>query len=117
MAACLEDTKGFLENTVLTEYKGFEEVSEQYKEDADVFKTSMEAVKDAMGGLAESIETIVGFGRYQRHGWRIGAWRDGYCGKDKQYVVRKDGHDTEMVTQCYECIEDLRRIVARFVLE
>lgn len=117
MAACLEDTKGFLENTVLTEYKGFEEVSEQYKEDADVFKTSMEAVKDAMGGLAESIETIASAldGINDTVGESALGVTD--IAAKTSNMVEKTGTTQEMVTQCYECIEDLRRIVARFVLE
>ena len=117
MAACLEDTKGFLENTVLTEYKGFEEVSEQYKEDADVFKTSMEAVKDAMGGLAESIETIASAldGINDTVGESALGVTD--IAAKTSNMVEKTGTTQEMVTQCYECIADLRRIVARFVLE
>ena len=117
MAACLEDTKGFLENTVLTEYKGFEEVSEQYKEDADVFKTSMEAVKEAMGGLAESIETIASAldGINDTVGESALGVTD--IAAKTSNMVEKTGTTQEMVTQCYECIEDLRRIVARFVLE
>ena len=58
MAECLEETTGFLENTVLTEYKEFEQVSEQYQEDADTFKTSMNDVSDAIAGLANSIDAI-----------------------------------------------------------
>lgn len=53
MAECLEETTGFLENTVLTEYKEFEQVSEQYQEDADTFKTSMNDVSDAHGGSCQ----------------------------------------------------------------
>ena len=93
MAECLEDTKGFLENTVLTEYKGFEQVSEQYKEDADVFRSSMEDVKEAMNGLAESIESIARLLTVSMTLLENLPWRHGYCGKDKQYG-RKDWNDT-----------------------
>ncbi len=58
MSNCLEETTGFLENTVTADYKEFEQVGVQYREDADVFKTSMEEVKTSMAHLAAAIENI-----------------------------------------------------------
>lgn len=42
MSECLEETTEFLEKSVSADYKEFEQVSEQYKDDANVFKNSME---------------------------------------------------------------------------
>ena len=58
MEGCLSESMDFLENTILSEYKSFEEVSEQYQADADVFKSSMDNVREAVEGLAGSIEAI-----------------------------------------------------------
>ena len=58
MSECLEYTTNFLEKTVLTEYKEFEQVSEQYHEDANVFKTFMNTVESSISSLSTAIDTI-----------------------------------------------------------
>ena len=117
MAECLEDTTSFLENTVLTEYKGFEQVSEQYKEDADVFRSSMEDVKEAMNGLATSIESIAQ--ALAGINDTVGESSIGVTdiAAKTSNMVEKTGTTQDMVAQCYECVENLREIVKRFVLE
>lgn len=117
MAECLEETTNFLENTVLTEYKGFEQVSEQYQEDADVFRTSMEDVRDAMNGLAVSIESIAQ--ALSGINDTVGESSIGVTdiATKTSNMVEKTGTTQDMVTQCYECVENLRDIVQRFVLE
>lgn len=117
MAECLETTTAFLENTVVTEYKGFEEVSEQYQQDADVFKESMEEVRISMSGLASAIEVIA---------QALGGIND-TVGESSQGVtdiaektsnmVEKTGTTQEMVEECNQCVANLREIVQRFVLE
>ena len=117
MAECLEDATSFLENTVLTEYKGFEQVSEQYKEDADVFRTSMEDVKEAMNGLTVSIESIAQ--ALSGINDTVGESSIGVTdiAAKTSNMVEKTGATQDMVVQCYECVENLREIVKRFVLE
>lgn len=117
MAECLEETTSFLESTVLTEYKGFEQVSEQYQEDADVFRTSMEDVKNAMNGLADSIESIAQ--ALSGINDTVGESSIGVTdiATKTSNMVEKTGTTQDMVTQCYECVENLRDIVQRFVLE
>ena len=117
MAECLETTTEFLENTVVTEYKGFEEVSEQYQQDADVFKESMEEVRISMSGLASAIEVIA---------QALGGIND-TVGESSQGVtdiaektsnmVEKTGSTQEMVTECNQCVTNLKEIVQRFILE
>ena len=58
MSDCLEETGAFLENTVLNDYKDFEEVSIQYSDDAQKFKQSMQDVHDSIINLADSIAKI-----------------------------------------------------------
>lgn len=58
ISECLENTTSFLENTVVKEYKEFEEVSEQYRDDANTFGSSMTTVQSAIVQLSESIKDI-----------------------------------------------------------
>lgn len=117
MAECLEETTGFLENTVLHEYKGFEKVSEQYQQDADVFKTSMEDVRKAMSGLADSIEAIAQ--ALSGINDTVGESSIGVTdiATKTSNMVEKTGTTQEMVKECYNCVENLREIVQKFVLD
>lgn len=117
MAECLEETTGFLEDTVLTEYKEFEQVSEQYQADADTFKSSMDGVRDAMAGLANSIEAIA-----QALGGINSTVGESSVGvsdiaEKTSDMVEKTGTTHDMVSECYACVENLKKIVHCFVLE
>lgn len=117
MAQCLEETTDFLENTVVTEYKEFEQVSVQYQEDADVFKSSMNDVKDAIAQLTISIDTIAN---------ALGGINDTInesslgvvdIAEKTSDMVEKTGTTHTMVSDCYACVENLKKIVDQFVLE
>lgn len=117
MAECLEETTAFLENTVLTEYKGFEEVSEQYQKDADVFKGSMNHVQGSMENLAHSIEAIAAaLGNIND---TVGESSVGVSeiAEKTSDMVEKTGTTHNMVAECYHCVDDLKKIVDRFVLQ
>ena len=58
MTDCLRETGDFLESTVLNDYKEFADVSEQYNNDAQMFKESMNDVNVSIVNLTESIEKI-----------------------------------------------------------
>lgn len=117
MAECLEETTGFLENTVLTEYKEFEQVSEQYQEDADTFKTSMNDVSDAIAGLANSIDTIAQ--ALSGINSTVGESSIGVSdiAEKTSDMVEKTGTTHDMVEECYTYVEKLREIVGQFVLQ
>ena len=117
MAECLEETTGFLENTVLTEYKEFEQVSEQYQEDADTFKTSMNDVSDAMAGLANSIDAIAQ--ALSGINSTVGESSIGVSdiAEKTSDMVAKTGTTHDMVEECYTYVEKLREIVGQFVLQ
>ena len=117
MAECLEETTGFLENTVLTEYKEFEQVSEQYQEDADTFKTSMNDVSDAMAGLANSIDAIAQ--ALSGINSTVGESSIGVSNiaEKTSDMVEKTGTTHDMVEECYTYVEKLREIVSQFVLQ
>lgn len=117
MAECLEETTGFLESTVLTEYKEFEQVSEQYQEDADTFKTSMNDVSDAMAGLANSIDAIAQ--ALSGINSTVGESSIGVSdiAEKTSDMVEKTGTTHDMVEECYTYVEKLREIVSQFVLQ
>ena len=95
---------------MLTEYKEFEQVSEQYQEDADTFKTSMNDVSDAMAGLANSIDAIA----QALSGINSTVGESSIGVSD---MVEKTGTTHDMVEECYTYVEKLREIVSQFVLQ
>lgn len=116
MSDCLEETTGFLENTVLTEYKEFEQVSEQYKEDADVFKSSMEEVKGAMTQLSDTIGSIAQ--AMSGINETVGESSQGVTdiAEKTSDMVSKTGTTNKMVGECHGYVETLREIVNKFIL-
>lgn len=59
LSDCLTETTTFLEKNVLSDYKEFGKVSEQYRSDADTFGASMGDIKESIAKLNEEIENIV----------------------------------------------------------
>ena len=117
MAECLEDTTGFLENTVITDYKEFEQVSEQYHSDADIFKDQMTTVHDQMSELAKSIEMIVDglSGITQTMNESSLGITD--IAEKTSDMVDKTGGAQNIVAECYSCVEQLHEVINRFQLE
>ena len=59
LSDCLTETTSFLEENVLSDYREFSKVSEQYKDDANTFGSSMGDIKVGISELTENMETIV----------------------------------------------------------
>lgn len=117
MSECLEETNDFLENTVITEYKDFEEVSDQYREDADIFKSSMNNVKDAMTQLSDSIDMIVNALSGINDTINESSIGVTDIAEKTSDMVEKTGTTHDMVSECYSCVENLKEIVNRFTVE
>lgn len=117
MAGCLEETTDFLENMVVTEYKGFEQVSEQYKEDANVFESSMSEVGVAIAGLADAIEGIANALSGINDTVSESSRGITDIAEKSSEMVEKTGTTHEMVEECNICVENLKQIVERFTLE
>ena len=117
MSECLEETTDFLENTVIKEYKEFEQVSEQYEDDADVFKSGMTSISSSMNQLASAIETIAQAlaGINNTIGESTAGITD--IAENTSNMVAKTGTTNDMVAECYECVENLREVVKQFVME
>lgn len=58
MASCLENSTDFLENTVLSDYREFSSVSEQYTDDAKTFDNTMRQIKEEITELTNSMNGI-----------------------------------------------------------
>ena len=59
LSECLTETTSFLEKNVLEDYREFGKVSEQYKNDANTFGSSMNEIKESIEDLNVEIDTIV----------------------------------------------------------
>lgn len=117
MSGCLEDTTDFLENTVVKEYKELEQVSQQYQKDADVFRISMDNVRDAVAELTTSIEAIAQAmnGINDTVGESSVSIVD--IAEKTSNMVEKTSTTNEMVAGCFDSVEHLHGIVDKFVLE
>lgn len=117
MSDCLEETTGFLENTVIKEYKEFEQVSDQYQQDADVFRSNMDGVRDAVAELSTAIEAIA----HALNGINdtVGESSSGIVdiAEKTSDMVEKTGSTHGLVEDCYKSVEELQKIVRQFVLE
>ena len=116
MSNCLEETTGFLENTVTADYKEFEQVGVQYQDDADAFKSNMNQVKDSMLQLSDLIESIAQAlsGINDTVGEAAVGVSD--IASKTSGMVEKTGATHDMVSECYSCADELREIVGKFVL-
>ena len=117
MSECLEETTEFLEKSVSADYKEFEQVSEQYKDDANVFKNSMEGIKTSMAQLAGSIEQIAS--ALSGINDTVGESSVGVTdiAEKTSGMVEKTSSATDKVKECYQCVDELRDIVTKFTLE
>lgn len=117
MSECLEETTSFLETTVLSEFKEFEKVSEQYQGDADIFESQMKTVRDHMQELFESVEIILqgltGISDTMNES-SLGVTDIAEKTSD---MVEKTGDAQKKVADCYSCVEQLKNIVDHFTLE
>ena len=107
MSNCLEETTGFLENTVTADYKEFEQVGVQYREEV---KTSMAHLAAAIENIAVALNGI----NDTVNEASIGVTDIAEKTSD---MVGKTSETTDMVDKCFECVDDLKNVVAKFKLE
>ena len=117
MTACLEETTNFLETTVLADYSGFAEVSEQYSGDAQIFKQSMNDVNESITNLADSISKISD--ALSGINATVGESTLGVtdiAGKTTDMVTRTS-ETNDLVYESLACVEQLRSIVDEFTMD
>ncbi len=117
MTECMQETTEFLEQSVLTDYQEFKEVSIQYQADADAYGNNMSQVKDAIGNLtvltqnsAEALDGIKDAVNESAEGVTDIAQKTGE-------MVSKTVESKGMVEECYGCADNLEGIVAKFKME
>ncbi len=117
MSGCLEETGDFLESSVLNDYREFADVSEQYSEDAQKFKASMNDIHDAILHLTESIDRISD--AISGINTTIGEATEGVndIAQKTGSMVSTTGETNDIVSESLACVAQLRDIVNQFTLE
>lgn len=113
----LNEMIGFLEQTVQNDYRGFSEVSAQYSEDANTFKSSMNNIGNAIHELIQSTteisNSIIGINS------TIGESSEGVTdiAEKTSEVVTKTTDNFEIVNECKESVKKLHEIAEMFTME
>lgn len=117
MTECMKETTEFLDQTVLNDYKEFQEVSVLYQADADAYGNSMQHIRQDIEHLtaltqisAEALNGIKDTTNESAAGVTDIAQKTGE-------MVQKTEESNGMVTVCYGCADDLKEIVAQFKLQ
>lgn len=117
MASCLEETNSFLETSVLKDYKEFEVVGNQYREDADSFKESMVQVNDGIMHLTDVIEEISQAVDGINNTIGESAASVSNIAEKSSDMVEKTSATQSMVDACFDSVGNLQKIVDTFQLE
>ena len=116
MSDCLTEITSFLESNVLSDYRDFGRVGEQYKDDADTFGNSMENIKQSIVELTAELESIAdainGINDTVRES--TGGVTD--IAEKTSEMVNDSSDSMEKVTVCKDAVSDLRDIVGQFTL-
>lgn len=113
---CMEEITDFLEKTVIEDYKEFNQVSEQYEEDAVSFGKNMNEVKDAVSHLAEMMQNAAeALENIKDTVNESASGVTDIAGKTSD-MVEKTTETHDMVAVCYDCADRLKEIVNKFVL-
>ena len=117
MSECLEETGEFLEKDVLADYAEFEQVSDQYNDDAMKFKESMNDVHESIVNLADSISKISD--ALSGINSTIGESTIGVTDiADKTSdMVNQTSQTNSLVEESKDCVEQLQMIVNEFQME
>lgn len=117
MADCLEEMGRFLEDTVLTDYDNFQNVSVQYQQDANSFKESMMNIKSAVDDLTQNMEMITQ--GIDQINMTVGESANGVSNIAEKTTSIVDGMSdtTHKVGSAKECADDLKGIVGMFRME
>ncbi len=114
MAECLRETTEFLDSNVLNDYKEFDKVSEQYRDDAEAFKESMNAITNGISSLNDSITTIVD--SIEGINSTIAEAADGVSDIAAKTcdMVSETQDSSSKVEECKDSVSDLNGIIATF---
>ena len=116
MVQSMEGTTKFLDEVVLKDYDQFRAISDQYNNDADVVKTSMENVEHAILSLTDSIgviaDAITGINTTIDEA-TVGVTD---IAEKTGSVVTEAAQNAELVDTCMDSVEQLEKIADKFTL-
>lgn len=116
MADTLTESIQFLENVVIKDYDQFGEVSIQYKNDADTFKSSMEEIENSVEVLNDKISLVADSLQGIAH--TIGEATVGVteiAGKTSD-ITNSTAANKDAVEECLEAVNALKEITKKFSL-
>ncbi len=110
----LQETSGFLENNVLSDYDNFKQISEQYMNDADTFKAGMTNISEEVVDLNMSIQHI-----YQALENIYGTIEETSIGvndiaEKTSNVVQVTSDNYDLTNNTVESVGELESIIGRF---
>lgn len=114
MTECMEETTEFLEQSVLSDYKDFEEVSIQYQADADTYRSDMSQVKDAIVHLTSFTQTSADALTGIKNMTDEASEGVSDIAQKTSEMVAKTLETNEMAAECYRCADNLSEIVEKF---
>lgn len=117
MSECLEEINGFLEQTVLSDYAQFAEVSEQYYSDANSFKESMIDIKNSLSELGNSIDMVTDSVSTISTTVEEAARGVTDIAEKTTEIVQETSGNLNMVDECEGYVEELEEIVHRFKID
>ena len=114
MSECIEELISFLETNVLTDYKNFSLVSDQYRDDAATFKDSMSQIDSSIVDLSKNINLIAD--AISGINTTIGASANGITeiAEKTTDVVGETSSASNEVESCRERVKELNSIIGMF---
>lgn len=116
MTECMEETTRFLEQSVLTDYKEFKDVSIQYQSDADTYGDNMNKIKGAIEHFTSLTEASADALEGIKDTINESASGVTDIAQKTSDMVGKTIKTNDMVAECYECADNLKIIVEKFRL-
>ncbi|MBQ3790247.1 MAG: methyl-accepting chemotaxis protein [Lachnospiraceae bacterium] len=116
MSECLTQTTSFLETNVLSDYEEFGKVSEQYREDAETFGSSMADIKNSVNSLRDEIDRIVS--AISGIDTTVNETSHGVVNiaERTSEMVNNTSESADKVNACRDAISDLNSIINQFNL-
>ncbi len=117
MSACLERAIEFVDKDVTADYDSFEQMAQQYADDASKFEESMSSINNAVVNLTGSIDEVSG--SIQGINSTIGESANGVTdiAQKTTDIVAATSETDQIADRTVEFVSEMRDIVKRFTLE
>ncbi len=113
----MENTTGFLEETVLADFDNFNQTGAQYRKDADTFKERMDNISEQIAALSASVQTVSeAVDNVSRTVNETSAGVADIAEKTAE-VVNETGNNNMLAGNTVARMNDLQEIVNRFEYE